>query len=63
VDDEAVLNVIEGDPDRVAQAVQSSLDPDPADVSGEVDQLRSAFDGLCSSLHLSPALEDAVISC
>jgi hypothetical protein len=63
VDDEAVLNAIEGDPDRVAQAVQSSLDPDPADVSGEVDQLRSDFDGLCSSLHLAPALEDVVISC
>src|SRR5438128_1117802 len=70
VDSEGVLNAVESDPDRVAQAIQDNLDPSPDDVqsnvddvSGQVDDLKSNFDGLCSSLQLSDGLSGDVIDC
>lgn len=43
VDEEAIWGAIESDPARVAQAVQDDLDPSPATVSEELDQLCSAI--------------------
>jgi hypothetical protein len=54
--EEAVFTAIEGDPGRVADAIQSSLSPDPADV-------QSNLDDLCSSLQLAQALQDEVLAC
>jgi hypothetical protein len=43
--------------------IQQNLDPDPADVATDVDDVRSALDELCSQLSLSDALSDDFISC
>jgi hypothetical protein len=56
VDEDSVFDAIESDPYRAATAVQSDLDPDPADVL-------SALQSLCSDLSYSAALEDEYISC
>src|SRR3954468_3298030 len=55
-DEADVLSAIEGNPDEVATAIQSSLDPDPADVESNLETL-------CSSLTLSDALSNDIISC
>ena len=51
-----VLTAINDNPDEVAQAIQSSLDPDPADVESNLADL-------CSSLQLSNALVNDVVNC
>ena len=51
-----VLNAIEDNPDEVAQAIQGSLDPDPADVESNVEDL-------CTSLQLTDALSNEILSC
>lgn len=51
-----VLTAINKNPDEVAQDIQSSLDPDPADVESNLEDL-------CSSLQLSDALSNDVINC
>ena len=51
-----VLNAIEDNPDEVAQAIQGSLDPDPADVESNVEDF-------CTSLQLTDALSNEILSC
>lgn len=51
-----VLTAVNDNPDEVAQDIQSSLDPDPADVESNLEDL-------CSSLQLSDALSSDVINC
>jgi len=51
-----VLTAINDNADEVAQDIQSSLDPDPADVESNLEDL-------CSSLQLSDALSNDVINC
>ena len=41
MDDEAVWEVVEGDPRRLTDAVEPNLDPAPADVQAELDSVRS----------------------
>jgi len=55
-DEQDVLTAIEDNPDEVAQAIQASFDPDPSDVE-------SNLEALCSSLQLSDALSNDIISC
>jgi hypothetical protein len=51
-----VLTAINDNPDEVAQDIQSALNPDPADVESNLEDL-------CSSLRLSDALSNDVIVC
>ena len=55
-DEQDVLTAIEDNPDEVAQAIQASFDPDPSDVESNLEDL-------CSSLQLSDALSNDVVSC
>jgi hypothetical protein len=56
VDEEAVYEAIEAHPSRVAAAIQPALDPDPADVSSDLD-------ALCNELAFADALSDELIFC
>ena len=56
LDPEEVYRLIEDDPDRVTQAIQASLDPDPADVESDLETL-------CFDLGLTEALSDESLFC
>jgi hypothetical protein len=69
---EDVQSAVDEDPDAVAgslsghldyEDIQQNLDPDPADVAADVDDVRSALDDLCSQLSSSDALSNDFISC
>lgn len=55
-DEEAVMEAIESDPRRVAQAVQSKLDPDPSDVQSNLEEL-------CTDLSYNQAVENDLPPC
>jgi hypothetical protein len=55
-DEQDVLDAISNNPADVADAIQADLDPDPSDV-------QSNLEDLCSSLRLSEALSNDIISC
>jgi hypothetical protein len=56
VDDQSVYDAINADPAQVAQSIQPSLDPDPADVERELGDL-------CLSLQNTNALSNESILC
>jgi hypothetical protein len=63
LDWEEVWQAIEDDPERFSTMVDESLDPAPADVQTNLEELRATVDGLCSELSGAAALEDVYISC
>jgi hypothetical protein len=70
VDEDAVWQIVESDPQRVTNLVEDNLDPSPADVqsevedlSGQVDDVASNLSSLCSDLSLTDALSNEVLSC
>lgn len=56
VDEEAVWEVVEGDPQRVTDMVEDYLSPTPSDVRDELSTL-------CSDLAYADALSDEYLSC
>ena len=63
VDEDAVWEVVESDPQRVTELVQDNLDPSPSDVRSEVEQVASDLSSLCSNLRLAEALSNEVLIC
>jgi hypothetical protein len=69
--------VVEGDPQRLTDAVEPNLDPAPADVQADVDSVRSDvvdtqssvatvasdLSELCLALTLTDALSDELLTC
>jgi hypothetical protein len=51
-----VLDAISNNSTEVADVIQADLDPDPSDVESNLEDL-------CSSLQLSDALSNDIISC
>ena len=67
-----VQSAIDEDPDAVAASlsghldyedIQQNLDPDPADVESELQDVRDKRDALCSDLSLSSAVQNDVTAC
>jgi hypothetical protein len=56
VNEDNVLTAISDNSSEVASDIQSDLDPDPA-------QVQSNLDDLCGALNLSDALSDTVLPC
>lgn len=56
VDEEAVWEVVEGDPQRATDIVEDYLSPTPSDVRNELSTL-------CSELTYTAALSDEFLSC
>jgi hypothetical protein len=63
VDEDAVWEVVENDPQRVTDLVEDNLDPSPADVQTNVEDVASNLSSLCSDLSLTDALSNEVLSC
>jgi len=45
------------------QDIQQNLDPDPADVESELQQVSDKLDGLCSDLSFSSAVASDITAC
>jgi hypothetical protein len=67
-----VVSAVQNDPTVVAgalsgnldyQHIQQQLDPDPADVEGEVQGVRDTLDNLCQDLGFAPAVANDITAC
>jgi hypothetical protein len=63
VDEDAVWEVVESDPQRVTDLVEDNLDPSPTDVQTNVEDVASNLSSLCSDLSLTNALSNEVLPC
>jgi hypothetical protein len=72
VDASEVQAAIDDDPDTVAtslsghldyQDIQQNLDPDPADLESELQDVSDKLDRLCSDLSFSAAVENDITAC
>lgn len=63
LDWEEVWQAIQDDPEQFATMVDKSLDPTPAEVQANLDEVQSMVQGLCSELSSAGALEDIYLSC
>jgi hypothetical protein len=63
LDEDAVWDVVEGDPQRITDVVEEYLSPTPSDVDARVDDVASDLSSLCTNLSFSDALSEELILC
>src|SRR3954468_287376 len=72
IDASDVQTAVDNDPDAIASSlsghldyedIQQNLNPDPADVEGDLQDVSDKLDSLCSDLSLSAAVENDITAC